>query len=635
MVPQTRALDLWRRLSRSLSPSPCRSVTLSAHIICAGLTVLTASVTAHRAEARPFAPPGMCSNPPPPPFRGDEPVAIGPGILRDPWVPNVPDTPPFVVPPTIPYVPLPLLSTLDSGPARTSTRDRSWAADVIARSSALPVLLQNPFAPTISGYPHEISYEANDSRRAGGNVPDPHGGVGTEYFLEIVNNRITIYDKYTGERYKLPPDSPYPTHDEDLSIFFARDPHGALTDASKRIQEPLTDPRAIKDPLTGRWVASVLGTTVDPMTRIENFYLAVSKTDDARRDWYTFPPFAIQLGPGEKGDFPVLGINPDAILLSVFIGSGTLTSTRVYAFPKMPLFQGSSACVTRFPRANEPALPMFLTPPIVRDSNTKAYFVGPDIRNLPDSSTRLRMYVGQNLGRTDTASLTPLPDIVNAPPYSGPPAGRPFLTASECGNEPLAVLEGRFANAGTQVGRWLWQTHTVTTPTLNGRPRAHFYEIDTSTATSSTPAQLRRYGELYRSSTSNDFNATLVADDEDSVGQGSVAFMTWSSNDPPGACAPEIRYDAVLPTETAATIQQVPGRALPAPFNPNDPNSPFPGPGSIVTTGAWGDYSSVTIDPTPDQSSPIQPPCQHRAWIVNELGAGPAWRTQWAAIGIC
>lgn len=615
-------------------------------VLVLAAVIATAGTTAAPADALPTAPtPAYCGGPPPPP---EGPtggfVPFGPGILRDPWIPGVPPTPPFEVAPTAPYLPPPYSpSALErSSPLQPAGANDALATARTVRAVPLPTLLQNPFPWPMPGGATAINYEANNSIRAGGTVPDPHGGVGTEYFLEIMNNRITVYDKYTGKRFVNT--EQYPTHDEPLSMFFAIDPKNPAT----HITELLSDPRAIKDPISHRWIASVLADqpVVDALgNRKHNFYLAVSETDDARKKWYTHMPFEVPLRAGEAAaDYPILGVDGGSIILSVFIlrnepKPAHVVGTRVYVFSKMRVFAGDFSCVDEFPKAGEPELPVFLTPPIVRGGANETYFVAPDIRAPGNPSTRLRMYVGRNLGATGSATLTPLRDVSNVPPYV-----MPADADQGCSGGALDALDGRFTDASTQVGQWLWQVHTVSRNDSDRTPRPRFYEIDTAGVTETTAARLRRTGQLFASEASHDFNASIVADDEDTFGLGSVAFVNWSSTHPSTVdCInhdysyPEIRYDAIRPEETATEVLQIPGARLPNPWDPNifpqDPNNRPKG--GIVTTGRWGDYSSITIDPTADQTSPISPPCRHRAWLVNELGAGTQWRSQWAAIGVC
>jgi hypothetical protein len=470
----------------------------------------------------------------------------------------------------------------------------------------LPSLLSNPYPPP-SG-PIDYPGIAQQPNQQFAFAADTHGGVGTDYFAEITNTGITIYDKYRGFKYRKG-NSQYPTHDDILEVFFSQTPDQAAVDATFQTPDHLFDPRAVKDPVSRRWIAVAMG--IPRSNGSQYLYVAVSKTEDARREWYVFSPFPIPLATRNVADFPMLGVDGDAVLVTLQIGpgGGISESSTLLALRKSTLFNGFGGCLNFIQ-----GLARFLTPPIVRDSATNSFLVAPV---LPGPSTSLKMYRGQNLGETQPV-LSQLPDVP-VPTYSSP--GR----INQCGSgAPLNVGDGRFVNASTQVGKWLWQTHTITA-SVPARPR--FYELDTS---GSTPF-VNRSSDVYASATSRDFNATIVADDEDATGAGSVAFMTWSSVEPGQApCrGPQIRYGGLRPTETADQMR--PGAEVPIPntqaFSESDPGEPD-------GTPRWGDYSAIAIDPSDDATSPLGS-CKHRAWLVNEVGAGILWKSQWAAVGIC
>lgn len=570
----------------------------------------------------------ICGDPPPPPF--DLPLLMGPGVQRNPWITNAPtlakDIPPakHLLSEDLYDAGALLAMTADSArlalapddlrkPRRPVRRSRLAGVDRVASQPANLSWKRNPSNPSdpLLG---PISYQGiNQGAGQMGRkpVPDPHGGVGTEYFLEITNIRIRIFDKYSGEIF--PTNKPAaPTHDEALEAFFAEDPNIPT--------ESLSDPRAIKDPETGRWIAVALGNHLSG-TALQNFYITVSATADARRDWIAFPPQAIPLQTAYDADYPFLGVDGKAVNVTLNVGPehGGFTSTFLFSFNKNVLFNGSDMCVNRIT-----TLPPFVTPPIVRDGNGTSFFVAPYVRQygMDVPARSIRMWSGSNLGDTYNKSFVQLPDAQF--PASEPGYFRP-APVRQCAPPDLDPFEGRFINASTQVGRWLWQAHTISASETDTHATPRWYEFDLSTATTSQPARINRTGRISLGGGAYDWNISIVADDEE-PGGGSVAFANWSSSNPSASpCrSPEIRYGGVRPVAGDS-------------FNAN----PVLAAGSDLTGTAsssgvpWGDYSSITIDPTEDANSLIYPACPHRAWLVNELGAGTQWRTWWGAVGLC
>lgn len=144
----------------------------------------------------------------------------------------------------------------------------------------------------------------------------------------------------------------------------------------------------------------------------------------------------------------------------------------------------------------------------------------------------------------------------------------------------LDTLNGRFVNAGTQVGNNIYQVHTVGP----GLPTPRWVRIDTATMT------IAQNGVFYASGLSNDFNASIAANRS-----GQVAAV-WSSTCP----------DTCTITRNAQVR-----------FTGEEAGNPLTGPGLLLynsptyyTGGRWGDYSAITFDlgANPNQ-----------AWLTNEI----------------
>nr|MDQ3623932.1 hypothetical protein [Verrucomicrobiota bacterium] len=187
----------------------------------------------------------------------------------------------------------------------------------------------------------------------------------------------------------------------------------------------------------------------------------------------------------------------------------------------------------------------------------------------------------RNTGSPDEVSLSPA-TLVNVGLYTVPRAARqPDTTIT------LGTLDARFPNASTQIGDSLFNVHTINVDTF---PTPRWYEIDTA------GDGVLQSGIFFGTPLSDDFNASIVANDEKDV------FVTWTSTKQPiregPSYFPQIRTSGRLNTDP-----------------PNEISS-----GSVVfesptfyTSPQWGNYSAITVDPS-------NPKC---AWGVNQTVIPP------------
>ena len=170
--------------------------------------------------------------------------------------------------------------------------------------------------------------------------------------------------------------------------------------------------------------------------------------------------------------------------------------------------------------------------------------------------------------------------IISVPPYTMPAnAPQPDTTAT------LDTSDGRFVNAGPQIGNSLFQVHSINS---GGYARCRFYEFDT------VNKQVIQSGDFGRSGTSFDFNASIAANRRKDV------FVTWSSTDVVIMSTPRCGF-------RAASIPS-PWGSFPVLARCFSAATLF-----ILVAGTdqrWGDYSAVSLDPSDPRGL--------TAWIVNE-----------------
>jgi hypothetical protein len=198
------------------------------------------------------------------------------------------------------------------------------------------------------------------------------------------------------------------------------------------------------------------------------------------------------------------------------------------------------------------------------------------------------MYALTDSSRPDLTRVSG-PVAIPVPAYAAPPP------APQPGGSSLDTNDGRFVNASTQTGNYVWQVHTVD---LAGYAAPKFYQIDTATRS------VVRSAFFFGTPTSYDFNASIAANSDNDI------FVTWSMTDPARGTFVQVRY---------------------AGFDHHDGPDYVLGPGHAAYTSPthkyivdWGYYSAVTIDPTNPR----------RAWLVNEdVVPGPTWGTRIVGIG--
>jgi hypothetical protein len=368
--------------------------------------------------------------------------------------------------------------------------------------------------------------------------PDTHGAVGPQEFVEVTNMHIDIFQRA---------DPTQRTH-ISLTAFF-----GYSTQA-------LFDPRALYDNVWNRWIITADAFPESPTVQYQ--FIAVSTTPSATGPFFVYAvPVTFQ--SGDFWDYPQLGMDQDSIIITanIFDASGNFKGADMFAVAKARLYNGWGFWVPVFT-----SLEATLAPPIVLDQNANTFLIAAPGGNA------LKLYTLTNSSRPNGMSLTG-PVDVPVDPYEAPPSAPQPGT-----NAMLDTLDGRFVNASTQTGDFLWQVHTVN---LVGFAAPKFYQINTATDS------VVQNGFFYASGSSFDFNASIAANSDNDI------FLTWTSTDPPAGTNAQVRF---------AGCDHNDGPAVPGPGT-----ATFTSPTSFGG-GRWGDYSAVTVDPSNAR----------QAWLVNE-----------------
>jgi hypothetical protein len=382
------------------------------------------------------------------------------------------------------------------------------------------------------------------SETEGFRPPDTHGAVGTTHFVQITNSHIDMWTRQNTGALPL-------AKSVTLATFFGY------------TAEALFDPRVVYDSTWNRWI--VTADAFAESATVQRFFIAISKSADPTGEFFIYNLNVNFFGNNNFWDFPQLGLDQDAVLITANIFNGnTFLGADFFAVAKARAYNGLGFSVPVFT-----GLVGTLAPPIVRDQNASTFLIA-----APASGTSFSKYTVTNTSRAGIGLTGPV--SITVPSYSVPPAAHQPGTA-----KLLDTSDSRFVNASTQSGNDLWQTHTIA---LGGFPAPKFYRLNTSANTVS------QSGFYFASATSDDFNASIAAND------AGDCFVTWTSTDASVGRNAQVRLSGKL--SAAAGISAGPTASTSATFYHPSTDNPE----------RWGDYSAVTTDPLNAAN----------AWLVNE-----------------
>ena len=408
-------------------------------------------------------------------------------------------------PPRLPNTEIPFRSTM--GDAAYKAHKAKAAQDRALQAPTAPET-QSAAPLALTTLTETINFEGVDSVTAGNlRPPDTHGAVGLNHFVEITNSHLDIYEKAVPNTR---------VNSLSLSAFFGY--------TSQR----LYDPRVIYDLDYNRWIISAIAPPES--TTVQRFFFAVSQTADPLGLITSTRPMSVMVSAGS-------GISPSWAWIGMplfsprtsLVNSGVFLDARMFPVAKSLLYNGPSQTLTP---SMFTGLAGTLAPPLVLDRNPNTYLVAADT-----GDNKVTLYTLTN-SAADPPTLS-AGAIIPVPPYTVPAnAPQPGTAAT------LDTSDGRFVNAGPQIGNSLFQVHSINS---GGYARCRFYEFDT------VNKQVIQSGDFGRSGTSFDFNASIAANRRKDV------FVTWSSTDV-GVNA-EVRFSGRRHTDPLGVIPS-PGSLL-------------------------------------------------------------------------
>ncbi len=352
-----------------------------------------------------------------------------------------------------------------------------------------------------------------------------------------------------------------------------------------RSTDGLTDPRVQFDNVHQRFSLAV---TVAPASTSATpaMWVAASDTVDACGTWrvYRLTFHGSPFPAGTFLDFPMLGQDRNALLVSTRNLTPTGRNFTVYGVPKAAIYAGAPVSFSTF---NVPSL----TAPVINAgqpmiSSPFSFFLA----SVPGTGYRLfRLTNGGGSGATLTQTTIRSP--FNAPTREANQPGTSSTVDSSDGN----ILASPYFD-GTSI----WFTHAFD---FVGFPTIRYGAVNVSTNTVATAM-------AFSSATSDDFNPSLAV----GLGpSGTSVYLNWAFTDAPAG------------TATSDVIDMLPA---------GQPIANLIGSGAVYAAGSttsqtrFGDFSSVSVDP--------QVPGGACAVIAQQyFSSSGSWNTRLARVGGC
>ena len=470
---------------------------------------------------------------------------------------------------SLPIRVIPFLPTMDPSAYAAAKA----AAEAALSAAHRPALTQAP-APLAPPTLKDVNCDGVDQANAGGLFPpDADGAVGAIQFVQIVNSQIVVWDKA--------PVAGCPTQllNVSLAAFFGY------------FAQTLFDPRVLYDPVFDRWVVAAEAFPESATVKLQ--FIAVSLTSDATGGFfiYFFNARALSGGGNAFWDFPQIGLDEDAVIVTGNVFDPGFVGARAWFLPKNRMYAGLGFGFCFF--FGGPLNLGTIAPPLVRDqSNTTVLATAPNVANF----LRIMKF-------TATSRVCPIFLASNDIPVAA--YGIPPNAPQPATNQVLHTGDNRFQNRSTQVGVFLWQTHATND---FGFATPRFYRINWTTNA------IAQTDTFFHSGTSFDFKPSISANDAND------AFVTWSASS--STESPRVLGGG----KQSADGGIGPGGGLVVFISPTSLTNNFD---PNFNAQRWGDYSATSIDP----ANPS------RAWAVGEnvtfdpFGANE-WGTRFFNMGL-
>ena len=398
--------------------------------------------------------------------------------------------------------------------------------------------------------------------------PDPSAAVGPSHIVGVVNSSLAFFDK-TGT----------PLFQQEFDFFF-----DSLFTAQQT--KFIFDPKVIYDRAANRFV--VIALDQDTGAQRSRVLMAVSDDNNPNGSWhlYAIDVKATVNGSLSWGDYPGLGYNKDGyvIALNMFtFSSDAYRGVQLAVVRKSSVLSGGTAVVTSF--LNTAADSFTIQPAETFDNSISKLYCASSA-----TTSSIKIWTLDNLGATPT---TPTTQLVTVPSHVFPDG----FSAPSANGRQLDELDGRLINTVFRGGKLL-TAHTVKSVT-DSRNRVRWYEFTQPLAGAATLAQS---GEVMEpTGANNHFHCAAITKNA----SGDIGIVFTRSG-----------------TSIAADIMRTARKSSdPAGFmgTPVLVQSSTGGSYGFSGINRWGDYASITVDPSDDT----------KFWAMHMNGGnGTDWKTE-------
>lgn len=423
-----------------------------------------------------------------------------------------------------------------------------------------PVVQSNPggLAPT-QLMPTPATNFAGVGNVQGYAPPDTNGDVGPNHYVQTVNVAMRIWNK-----------SGTPvTAVADVNALW--DGFGGLCETTNE-----GDPIVLYDPIADRWLISQFAFSGNGSSAPFYECVAISTSPNPAGTYYRYS----FLSPSNRfPDYPKFGVWPDGYYMSVneFSEAGGYVGVGAWAMDRSRMLTGQSATMQYFHLGTNYGnfLPADLDGATLPPAGAANPFISFDDWS---SSPRLKvMNFRVNWATPGSTTFTAAPDIITA-----------AFDSNLCGGSNCMPQPGTSNKVDALADRLMWRlayrnfgshqamvvSHTVDT---NGADRAgvRWYELRSTSGTWSILQQ-----GTYSPDATNRFMPSVAMDGDGNIAVGYSASST--------SVYPGLRYAGRLASDPAGQLSQ--GESV-----------LVAGGGSQTGGGGrWGDYSSMSVDPTDD-----------------------------------
>jgi uncharacterized repeat protein (TIGR01451 family) len=439
-----------------------------------------------------------------------------------------------------------------------------------------------PMPPPIQNFPGITSSDTCGGVPCGfGAPPDTNGDVGLNHYIQAVNQAFAIYSK-TGT----------------LLASFTENQLWAGTGTLCETNS-FGDPVVIYDPLADRWILTNLAFAFAGPNPVSPFYecIAASAGPNPVTDGWNL--YAIRTDTGLAGqppvntlnDYPKFGIWTDCLYYSangfdVTVPPGTYNGGEFASFSKSDMYAGLPLTYALGFAASTSdfftMLPSNLSAPGaggVPPAGTPNYYVQ---QSLTDFNFRVRKFTagtncgaGGTLGPVTTVSQTSYTDP------SGDIVPQPNTTNTLDSLGIRLMQKNQYRKVGSAES--LWVTHTFRSSS-SGPTGSQWAQIDVTGGTIvTTPVQQQLYDPadgIYR------WMGSIAADKQGNV---AVGYSTSNGTSPN---FPSIAYSGRLASDPPNMLPQSETQLIAG------LGSQTAGCGPFIQCPRWGDYSSMSVDPS-------------------------------------